>query len=496
MGLDIKYREGAKYLSEYLPEINESVNAYKSIPNFILAPMGSGKSKLITDMAQNNSSPNHRVLILGPYRDNKKAYTEYGYYMHNAPGYEPKSAYARRAKEIKKNDKEGGKKSPYIYFAYGTKLLADMMGDELKSFYSSQELLAYIQEKATKFAAQVAEYVKEIIIDEYHFLKIQVMSEGTSKWFSSKNLTVNVSPDILLMIMLQALAKVIPVTGFSATDSGYSDESMEFTKFEYSVTLVDIPSSVTFASWTNIMVNNKLAKNQLFESVIRDNDNRKILIQANKFNYSELEILKNSGKTVVVKMLTNKHGLKANKNGVVQTEMQALGYKHLESLEDIEQGNAYYYTIDMQKDGDLEQMFDLVDIIAVNTSNSRTVSILNTYETNPLVINLETAITSNTIQTPGRFRLQPVDVVTIIMDKSFTKDNLVASATRLGKAIYKFSPNQHTYLKGVAMEYTEYAYITPLNKITVKQVASALGKSLSQETRKKRQALIDYFNTY
>ena len=55
-------------------------------------------------------------------------------------------------------------------------------------------------------------------------------------------------------------------------------------------------------------------------------------------------------------------------------------------------------------------MFEVADVIAVNTSNSRTVSILKTYAEEPLVINLEkTGPTSNTIQTPGRFRLQPTE---------------------------------------------------------------------------------------
>jgi hypothetical protein len=495
-------KDSAKFLSDYKEEIQAVITPNQ--PNFVLAPMGSGKSKLITDLALEYVGQN-KVLIVAPYKDNREAYTQACSYTRHAPDFENGRDIAQRLKKAEKEEKNVD-----LLFMYGTTMLADMMNqgeilelaDEISgrkapfTFNDMDSAKAHIERLANRFAERVTRNGLTILIDEYDFLKIQVISEGTSKWFTTHNGTVNVSAEVLLMAMLKALATHCTVIGFSATDGGFIKANQLFIQWSVNTILVDIPSSVTFASWSDVFVTKQFAKNQLFETLLRQETKRKVLVQTNKFNYKQLRILKECGRTVVVKLLTDKHTVRADKRGLVQTEMQSLGFKHLENLEDIKAGGAYYFNIGVQEEGDLEAMFDVADVIAVNTSNSRTVSILNTYAEEPLVINLElSGPTSNTIQTPGRFRNQPTRVVNIYEVEDVTADTLEVESIRVANSTYRLSPNQHAYIKDNNRYADIYEYVREFDTRIINSVKNAVGKALSETTRLRRATLQDYLST-
>jgi len=495
-------KESAKYLSDYKEDIQVAITPNQ--PNFVLAPMGSGKSRLITDLALEYVSQN-KVLIVAPYKDNREAYTQACSYVRHAPDFE---SYRDITRRLEKAEEEG--KNEKLLFMYGSTMLADMMNQgeilELEgevsarkapfTFTDMDSAKSHIERLANRFAERVTRNGLTILIDEYDFLKIQVISEGTSAWFTTHNGTVNVSAEVLLMAMLKALATRCTVIGFSATDGGFTKANQLFIQWSVNTILVDIPSSVTFASWSDIFVTKQIAKNQLFETLLRQEVNRKVLVQTNKFNYKQLRILKECGRTVVVKLLTDKHTVRADEKGLVQTEMQSLGFKHLENLEDIKAGGAYYFNIGVQEEGDLEAMFDVADVIAVNTSNSRTVSILNTYAEEPLVINLEkSGPTSNTIQTPGRFRKQPTRVVNIYEVEDVTADTLEVESNRVANSTYRLSPNHHAYIKDNNRYADIYEYVKEFNTRIINSVKNAVGKALSATTRLRRAALQVYFST-
>ena len=141
-------------------------------------------------------------------------------------------------------------------------------------------------------------------------------------------------------------------------------------------------------------------------------------------------------------------------------------------------------------------MFEVADVIAVNTSNSRTVSILKTYAEEPLVINLEkTGPTSNTIQTPGRFRLQPTRVVNIYEVEDINEDTLEVESIRVANSIYRLSPNQHSYMKDNSRYAGIYKYVKEFDKRIMNSVKNAVGKALSVTTRLRRAALQKYLST-
>ena len=77
--------------------------------------MGSGKSRLITDLASEYACHN-KVLIVAPYRDNRDAYTKACSYIRHAPDFESEQAVELR---LEKAEKGEGYKSPvYVWINY------------------------------------------------------------------------------------------------------------------------------------------------------------------------------------------------------------------------------------------------------------------------------------------------------------------------------------------------------------------------------------------
>ena len=259
-------KEDAKYLSDYKNEIQAAIAP--KVPNLVLAPMGSGKSRLITDLASEYACHN-KVLIVAPYRDNRDAYTKACSYIRHAPDFESEQAVELRLEKAEKEEKDIN-----LLFMYGSTMLADMMnqGEILEldgeesgrkgpfTFYDSVSAKAHVERLANRFADRVTKGGITILIDEYDFLKIQVISEGNSKWFTTNNATTSLSADVLLMAMLKALSARCTVIGFSATDGGFPKENRTFIQWSANTILVDIPSSVTFASWSDMFVTKQAAK--------------------------------------------------------------------------------------------------------------------------------------------------------------------------------------------------------------------------------------------
>ena len=438
------------YLNDNKKYIKNSLNKNKI--NHILSPMGSGKTTLFKSLALEYKNEGKKVLILSPYRVTKAEFKEVEDCKNIFQHYPAKIIEIISSKNYTTEDFYSG----------------------LINFFSSFDV---------------------VLIDETDFLFIQALSNSKENILKNDNDYLNMLQAYVLMfyaildtgilcISASATELEIPPRVKQKVDEWIKIELIKnrniintiYSNIEGKIRLKSI---VVYENDTNMKhIDFKVGSIfDIYNRIKQEDNNAKFLIfKTKKYSKMELDALKVlNAKIIVREEKIDKKYNRANKT---------LNFEKIDGYSGLK-------VIGLEEDDDdllRDELFNDTDVIAINTSSSRAVSLINNYS-NAIVIILDEYINTSSLQAIGRFRKSDIYAF-FIGSKIYSKYKSLNDA--ILKMNYKLLDycNEILYVKKSKHKFNEKGRYKGKNK--GKNKGKAIGKAISEDTIKMR----EYINYY